>query len=391
MASQLLQSLPNMSLAISATVIACMAISFAALFFLYGRAKTNAIKFGAEDEKLSGELRTDFKKCKQDSYAQMLSARKKKERIIKILTDVLFIIVILAVGALTIFSLVLRTKGEQVFLGDTAYLTVLTPSMEDKNDDNAFLKDNDDGVRIQQYALIGVDKVDPADLKTGDIIAFNYDENSVFVHRIIEIKESDGKRLFTTMGDNNSISAANETNISEDRIVGVFNGFHSAHLGVLLIYMRSDIGLVGLIFTFLLLAVIDSTSAIITRATEKRQQQLAGEIDSKDACANILAESKTDNAEDITENKADNADTIAESKTDNADAIAESKADGADDIAESKADNADTIAESTDDGTDDGDNSRYKNMIDSDGFEPSDGFSEYADRADYYGLGNNND
>lgn len=270
-----------MSLAISIVVIICMAVSFAVLFFLYGRTKSKGIDFGVEDNSIRNELSQRLTKRGGGaaSCTQMLADGKKKERIIRIVTDAFLIILIALAGALTIFSFVLRGKGEQIYFGDTAYLTVLTSSMQEKNDNNPYLRENDDGVRIHRYALIGIDKVDPADLKVGDIIAFKYEGDTIYVHRIIAVREAGESRFFTTMGDANDVSSPNETNISADRIVGVFNGYHRGYLGVLLIYMRSDIGMVALIFVFLLLAVIDAAEWFITRSYEKRQQVLANEID----------------------------------------------------------------------------------------------------------------
>lgn len=280
MTVRLLQSLPKMSLAISIVVVICMAISFAALFFLYGRTKSKGIDFGVEDKPIKSELSAKLKKRGNASgYTQMLADGKKKERIIRIVADAFLLVFIVLAAALTIFSFVLRGKGEQIYFGDTAYLTVLTSSMQEKNENNSYLKENDDGVRIHQYALIGIDKVDPADLKEGDIIAFKYEGNTIYVHRIVSVREVGGEKFFTTMGDANDVSSPNEINISADRIVGVFNGYHKGYLGVLLIYIRSDIGMVALIFVFLLLAVIDAAEFFITRSYEKRQQFLAAELD----------------------------------------------------------------------------------------------------------------
>ena len=280
MTTQLLQSLPEMSLAISIVVVICMGISFASLFFLYGKTKSKGVSFGVEDEQLKKELSDSLKKRESGiTYTQMLTDRKKKERVLRIITDVILIVLILFAGGLAVFSFVLRSKGEQVYFGDTAYLTVLTGSMQEKNENNPYLKENDDGVRIHQYALIGIDKVDPAELKEGDIIAFKYEGNSIYVHRIVSVREVGGERFFTTMGDANDISSLNETNISADRIVGVFNGYHKGYLGVLLIYMRSDIGMVALIFVFLLLAVINAAEWLITRSYEKRLNLLACGLD----------------------------------------------------------------------------------------------------------------
>jgi len=69
----------------------------------------------------------------------------------------------------------------------------------------------------------------PDKLKIGDIIAFKSGSRNVpIIHRIIEIKEENGKRTFTTIGDNNAkvlipsnnAGGVDERNIEEEQIVG---------------------------------------------------------------------------------------------------------------------------------------------------------------------------
>ena len=69
----------------------------------------------------------------------------------------------------------------------------------------------------------------PDKLKIGDIIAFKSgNRNTPVIHRIIQIKEENGIRIFTTMGDNNAktliggnnAGGVDETNIKEEQIVG---------------------------------------------------------------------------------------------------------------------------------------------------------------------------
>ncbi len=69
----------------------------------------------------------------------------------------------------------------------------------------------------------------PDKLKVGDIIAFKSgNRNTPIIHRIIEIKEENGERIFTTIGDNNAkvlipsnnVGGVDERNIEEEQIVG---------------------------------------------------------------------------------------------------------------------------------------------------------------------------
>jgi len=69
----------------------------------------------------------------------------------------------------------------------------------------------------------------PDKLKIGDIIAFKSGtRNTPVIHRIIGIKEEDGTKIFTTIGDNNAkmlipnnnVGGVDEREITEQQIVG---------------------------------------------------------------------------------------------------------------------------------------------------------------------------
>ena len=62
-------------------------------------------------------------------------------------------------------------------------------------------------------------------LKVGDVIIFNGGRQNPIIHRIIEIKEQDGKKVFSTMGDNNNGQLNVEKEIYEEQLIGkaVFN------------------------------------------------------------------------------------------------------------------------------------------------------------------------
>ena len=57
-------------------------------------------------------------------------------------------------------------------------------------------------------------------LKKGDVIIFNANQQNPVIHRIIDVKEKNGKRVFSTMGDNNHGQLSFEKEITEDKIIG---------------------------------------------------------------------------------------------------------------------------------------------------------------------------
>jgi len=63
-------------------------------------------------------------------------------------------------------------------------------------------------------------RANPEKLNEGDIIIFNADQKNPVIHRIIEIKEKDGEKVFSTIGDNNAGQFNFEKEIMEERLVG---------------------------------------------------------------------------------------------------------------------------------------------------------------------------
>lgn len=52
--------------------------------------------------------------------------------------------------------------------------------------------------------VVIITRVDPAEVRVGDVIQFSR-ANSYIVHRVVEIQEENGRRVFITQGDNNNV------------------------------------------------------------------------------------------------------------------------------------------------------------------------------------------
>lgn len=61
---------------------------------------------------------------------------------------------------------------------------------------------------------------DPEKIKIGDVIIFNANQRNPVIHRVIDMNERDGKRIFSTIGDNNNGQISFEKEIFEDEFVG---------------------------------------------------------------------------------------------------------------------------------------------------------------------------
>lgn len=86
--------------------------------------------------------------------------------------------------------------------------------------------------------ILFISKAKADKLKVGDIIIFNAGRNHPIIHRIISIKQENGKYIFSTMGDNNNGQLTIEKEIPENALVGkaVFRIIPSLGWGKLIFY-----------------------------------------------------------------------------------------------------------------------------------------------------------
>lgn len=86
--------------------------------------------------------------------------------------------------------------------------------------------------------IIFIIRAKPEKLEIGDVIIFNSNQKNPIIHRVIDIRQENGKYVFSTIGDNNNGQLAIEQSISEDQLVGkaVFNLFPSVGWAKLVFY-----------------------------------------------------------------------------------------------------------------------------------------------------------
>lgn len=121
-------------------------------------------------------------------------------------------------------------------LGNSIPLVVLTESMEDT---------------ILGGDLIIVKKVDPEDIKPGDIISF-FDpaskNDAVVTHRVLPAEEggivydADGKLYWNTKGDNNSTK--DKVSVPAENLIGRYEGQRIGVIGSVAMFMQSTWGLI---------------------------------------------------------------------------------------------------------------------------------------------------
>ncbi len=60
----------------------------------------------------------------------------------------------------------------------------------------------------------------PEKIKMGDVVIFQSSRQTPIIHRVVKIKENNGEKTFSTIGDNNNGQLTFEKNIKENQIIG---------------------------------------------------------------------------------------------------------------------------------------------------------------------------
>ena len=327
---------------VSIAVIIGLALMFAILFAIYGFYKVKHISYGHEDEKIESSLRKKykniiqlraeedlkisdvdhFKNVNEPDYVviqnleniktftlvgqkevqkpsepttvlEAIFEEKRKSKKYRVMSNVFFAIFYIVFLAFFAVALTFRLSGQQVYIGDTTLVTVLTGSMETAHEDNAYLTEaglDDSEDRIAQYSLIGLNKVkDQNEMKLYNIYGFKNKDGDLIIHRLVRIytNPDTGITSYTFRGDANNESRGYELAVDFSQIVGEFNGFENYGLGVLIIYIKSNMGLIAILAAFLFLLCFQISENRIDKAYDRRIQEVAKQIDAKKVILDI--------------------------------------------------------------------------------------------------------
>ena len=163
-----------------------------------------------------------------------MTTKKSADKAQKALTIVGIVLCVILIPILLInCTLIVKSfinKDEVPRIGKTMPLIVLTDSMYPE---------------IKSGDVIVCREVDPEDIEVGDVISF-YDPagngTSVVTHKVIEIVEEDGERLFRTRGTNNNTD--DRLPVHEDKVIAEYTGTRIPVAGNIAIFMQSTAGLI---------------------------------------------------------------------------------------------------------------------------------------------------
>lgn len=208
-------------------VFVALTAFFATLITCIVRLNIILIRGGLADGEIKKQLEKETKK-------QLFSVHLKK-----------IISITLLVFAITVFFFSLDVKiNEKEPVERNVIKVVKSPSMSKKDEFNKYLVENDLNDQIQMFDLIRVFPLPKeSELKLYDIVVYEVDGQMV-VHRIVDIKEPDGKhseRQFLLRGDANRYSDKFPVLYSQMR--GIYTGKKVPYIGSFVVFMNSPAGL----------------------------------------------------------------------------------------------------------------------------------------------------
>lgn len=68
--------------------------------------------------------------------------------------------------------------------------------------------------------ILFIIRADPEKLEEGDVVIFNANQRNPVIHRIVDIRDTDDGKVFSTIGDNNNGQLEFENKVTEEMLVG---------------------------------------------------------------------------------------------------------------------------------------------------------------------------
>lgn len=257
-----------LSLIVTALCLISFCLVFTFLFRNYYLSNIDEIKKGNADQEIL-ELEVGERKKKTRKHAKAIKTTKK------IVGYGFFALVLVVFG----FSLYGRFFNNNLSFGNSGLVVISTGSMSEKNDSNDYLFENNLNNQFDAYDIIGVSKYDSVDeVKQYDVIAYKNIDGVIIVHRVIEIREENGQNVFITRGDANNTSDTNfqyENYLTFDNIIGYYNGTRIPLLGVFVIFLQSNAGIITIIAIGYCLIMFDHYNSKFDEALAERTKYIS--------------------------------------------------------------------------------------------------------------------
>ena len=239
-----------LSLVVTIICLVSFCLVFTFLFRHYYLSNINEIKEGKADKEVIEYNKERIEKNKKKS--------EKAKRIASRITSYAFLGLVVA------------------FFGFSLYSRFFNNNL---NSANEYLDEYNLNNQFDTYDIIGVTKYQSVEeINQYDVIAFYGEDDVIYVHRIIEIRDDN---TFVTRGDSNAISDTNRLYngyLTYDKIIGKYNDARVPLLGVFIVFLQSNSGIITVLSVVYCLLMFDHYRNKYEESIESRIEYLDGVI-----------------------------------------------------------------------------------------------------------------
>ena len=153
--------------------------------------------------------------------------------------------------------------------------------MSKKHESNEYLVNFNLNNQFSEYSIIEVQKVAESQLYVYDVVAFKTLEGQTIIHRIIDVKNIGGVKHYVTRGDANNANDTFEPTF--DNIIGRYTGKNLKFIGVLILFMQSNSGIVTVLAIFYTLGLFMILFEKLEKMKRERTERLVAIIEYDEA------------------------------------------------------------------------------------------------------------
>lgn len=268
------------SLVVTLVCVASFSVVFTILFRNYYVTNIEAVKSGREDMDLI-----------DNAIYQERENRNKGRKTLRIVGRVSEYVILGLISAFFLFSLYSRFAGNSLPFGKYSMIVIATDSMSIKNSNNTYLEEHDLNNQFNAHDIIGVEPYQSQDeVQLYDVVAYKSDSQVIIVHRIRAIETVDGEIVYHTRGDKNAIDDDNNLYggyLTYDRIIGHYNGNRIKDLGIFIIFVQSNAGIITIVSIVYCLLMYDRFNNKYEKAVAARTEELRNQTGFDPSTADI--------------------------------------------------------------------------------------------------------
>ena len=259
-----------LSLVVTAICLISFCLVFTFLFRSYYLSNIESITKGRDDVAIIEFALEEYKESKDNKKG------KVKKTISQIASYSVLAVVLVFFG----FSVYSRFFNNNLLFGDTGYVVISSGSMSERNPANTYLETYHLDNQFNTYDIIGIEKYDSQDdIKLYDVVSFYGQDNIIYVHRVVGIN-SNG--TYVTRGDSNNVDDTNrlyEGYLTYDKIIGHYTNFRIQLVGVFVIFLQSNSGIITIISIIYCLLMFDHFKGKYEEAVYVRKDLLIKDLE----------------------------------------------------------------------------------------------------------------